>query len=461
MKLAPEFDADLLSRYNQNVPRYTSYPTAPQFEDSFSRTEWLAAIKNNTNRGTPLSLYFHIPFCRSLCFYCACSKIITPNKDRSLPYFDGLLREIELVSETLSENQKKVSQLHLGGGTPTFLSSEQLTQLMSYVRTYFDLVDDGEYSIEIDPRAASVETIKVLTELGFNRMSFGIQDFDPIVQKAVNRIQSPKQTFEQIDAARAGGVKSINIDLIYGLPMQNRFSFAQTLDTVIAQRPERVAVYSYAHLPQSFKSQRHIEKYQLPNSNEKMALLELSIDRFLAAGYEYIGLDHFALPSDDLAIARRNGSLQRNFQGYSTQKQCDMLGFGITSIGRVGDSYYQNIKSERDYLETLNLGQLPVTKGYTLNLDDRLRYDVIMGLMCQGLVDIREIELAHNIDFYRYFDKVLPALLGLCDDNLLLMGDQKIEVTARGQLMLRSICQVFDAYHIPQFSHQLIQTRAI
>lgn len=461
MNPGPEFNAELLSRYDRPAPRYTSYPTAPRFDDAFTVDDWRAALGSRPDPARPLSLYFHIPFCRSLCFYCACNKIITPNHERSLPYLDAIFRELELVAAELPEHGRKVSQIHLGGGTPTFLSGGQLADLMANIRRHFDLAEDGEYSIEIDPRACSVETIERLAELGFNRMSFGVQDFDPQVQKAVNRIQSPAETFAQIDAARAHGVESINLDLIYGLPLQNRHSFARTLDTVIEQRPDRVAVYSYAHLPEMFRAQRQIEKHQLPSASEKLALLELAIKRFLEAGYEYIGMDHFALPDDELAIARRDGSLQRNFQGYSTQSQCDMLGFGITSIGRVGDSYYQNIKTEKEYLELIEKGELPIAKGYSLVRDDRIRSEVIMTLMCQGELDIIDFESRTGITFYGYFEKALPRLLTFCEDGLVELGDRKITITPRGQLLLRNICQLFDAYHKPQVERTIIQSKAI
>ncbi|MDX1692450.1 MAG: oxygen-independent coproporphyrinogen III oxidase [Ketobacteraceae bacterium] len=460
MDKSPQFSAELLRRYNQPVPRYTSYPTAPRFSEAVSVPDWERAVASRGNNASPWSLYFHIPFCRSLCFYCACNKIITPTQSRSFPYLEHLFRELKLVSSKLNKQNRKVSQIHLGGGTPTFLTPQQLTDLWDQINRHFILEADGEYGIEIDPRAANTNTIKHLTELGFNRMSFGIQDFDPEVQKAVNRIQSVKDTFDQINTARANGVRSINVDLIYGLPLQTIQSFSRTLETVIAERPDRIAVYGYAHLPQLFRAQRQIDKHYLPPEKEKLALLELAITKFIGAGYEYVGMDHFALPEDELAKARRDGSLQRNFQGYSTRQECDMLGFGITSIGKVGNLYYQNTKYEKEYFSYLGGERLPITKGYQLTEDDRLRRTIIMTLMCQGKLDLEAFEVETGLSFFRYFDREIPDLLRLAEDKLIELNDRQIVITRRGQLLLRNICHKFDAYRgIP--GEQRIHTRAI
>lgn len=460
MDKSPEFSAELLQRYNQPVPRYTSYPTAPQFSDEVSAPAWEQAVGSRVSTAAPWSMYFHIPFCRSLCFYCACNKIITPTHSRSFPYLDHLFKELELVGNKLDQQDRQVSQIHLGGGTPTFLTPQQLTDLWGQISRHFQLETDGEYGIEIDPRAADCNTIKHLTDLGFNRMSFGIQDFDPEVQKAVNRIQSVKDTFDQINTARAHGVRSINVDLIYGLPLQTIQSFSRTIDTVIGERPDRIAVYGYAHLPQLFRAQQQIDKHHLPSEQEKLALLELAINKFLAAGYEYIGMDHFALPEDELAKARRNGSLQRNFQGYSTRQECDMLGFGITAIGKVKNLYYQNAKSEKDYFRSIAGNSLPIIKGFRLTDDDMLRRSIIMKLMCQGNLDLKQFELETGHSFFHYFDREMPELLRLAEDRLIALSDWQIEITRKGQLLLRNICHTFDAYRaIP--GNQRIHTKAI
>lgn len=460
MNKSPEFSSQLLQRYNQPVPRYTSYPTAPQFSSQPGSAAWQDAVASRGAVSQPWSLYFHIPFCRSLCFYCACNKIITPNQLRSLPYLEHIFKELDLVGAQLRGDDRKVSQLHLGGGTPTFLAPQQLTELFARVEQHFSLQEDGEYSIEIDPRAADVAMIKHLTDLGFNRMSFGVQDFDPEVQKAVNRLQSSKDTFAQIDAARAHGVKSVNVDLIYGLPLQTVQSFARTLDMVIAEKPDRVAVYGYAHLPEIFRAQRLIDKHYLPNEADKLALLELAINKFLTAGYEYIGMDHFALPGDELAIAKKQGSLQRNFQGYSTQQECDMLGFGITAIGKVQNLYYQNIKTEKDYFNSLAKGKLPIAKTYHLSKDDNIRRDIIMRLMCQGSLDLKQFEARTAVSFFQYFASVLPELLQLAEDGLIELSDWAIEVTPKGQLLLRNICYAFDAYRM-RTDRRRIHSKAI
>lgn len=460
MDKSPEFSAELLQRYNQPVPRYTSYPTAPQFSEAVTVPAWEQAVASRGQRANPWSLYFHIPFCRSLCFYCACNKIITPTQSRSFPYLDHLFQELDLVSSKLNQNDRQVSQIHLGGGTPTFLTPRQLTDLWHRINDHFQLQSDGEYGIEIDSRAADCNTIKHLSELGFNRMSFGIQDFDPEVQKAINRIQSTKDTFDQINTARAHGVSSVNVDLIYGLPLQTIQSFSRTLDTVISERPDRIAVYGYAHLPQMFRAQRQIEKHDLPSEQEKLALLELAINKFRAAGYEYIGMDHFALPGDELARAKREGSLQRNFQGYSTRQECDMLGFGVTSIGKVANLYYQNLKTEKEYFMALDKGQLPITKGYELTGDDTLRRSIIMKLMCQGNLDLKAFEQESGYSFFQYFAKEIPELLQLAEDRLINLNDWQIEITRKGQLLLRNICHVFDAYRTTACP-QRIHTQAI
>ncbi|MDH5447366.1 MAG: oxygen-independent coproporphyrinogen III oxidase, partial [Gammaproteobacteria bacterium] len=339
------FDLDLIRRYDKAGPRYTSYPTAVQFHENFAEREYKDyAIKSNEN-GQPLSLYFHLPFCDTVCFYCACNKIITKNRKRSMPYLQRLFQEISLQA-ALFDPDRPVTQLHWGGGTPTFLSHDEMRQLMAETRRYFKLLDDdnGEYSIEIDPREADAETINVLRELGFNRLSLGVQDFDPAVQKAVNRIQSEAETEEVIQAARDVGFHSVSIDLMYGLPLQSVATFSQTLDKVIAMSPDRLSVFNYAHLPQMFKTQRQINEAELPPPEEKLAILQLCVQRLTDEGYVYIGMDHFAKPDDELAIAQQEGTLYRNFQGYSTQAECDLIAMGVTAVSKIGNSYSQNVK---------------------------------------------------------------------------------------------------------------------
>ncbi|WP_196159836.1 oxygen-independent coproporphyrinogen III oxidase [Reinekea sp. G2M2-21] len=449
MKIIPQYNRDLLYRYDRTMPRYTSYPTALQFQPDFSIERWREALDNSPNRDKPLSLYFHIPFCRSPCFYCACSRIITRDHSRSLPYLDAVIAEMALVAQQLPKSRRKVQQIHLGGGTPTFLSLSQLRHLWESIQTHFDILDDGEYSIEVDPRAADVEMIEELAKLGFNRMSFGVQDLDPTVQKAVNRIQSPEETFAQMNAARAAGVESVNVDLIYGLPMQTQQTFADTIDRVLEHRPERAAIYAYAHMPEMIKAQRQIDKYSLPDVSEKLSLLELAIDRFQAAGYDYIGLDHFALPDDTLAKARSDNSLQRNFQGYATQSDADMLGFGVTSIGKVGDTFYQNLKTEAEYLQAVQAGQLPISKGYSSSADDRLRGQVIMDLMCQGQVNFDRFYQLYDVSFRDYFADTDAELAAMAADGLLTMDEHNLQITPAGQLLLRHVANVFDAYRTP------------
>lgn len=449
MHIIPQYNRELLYRYDRNMPRYTSYPTALQFQPEFQLEHWSQALAKSPNRDKPLSLYFHIPFCRSPCFYCACSRIITRDQRRSQPYLEAVIREMALVAQQLPASRRRVQQIHLGGGTPTFLTMSQLRYLWQSIEEHFERLPDGEYSIEVDPRAADVKMIEDLARLGFNRMSFGVQDLDPAVQKAVNRIQSPADTFSQMNAARAARVESVNVDLIYGLPMQTQQTFADTIDRVLEHRPERAAIYAYAHMPQLIKAQRQIDQYSLPDVSEKLSLLELAIDRFQAAGYDYIGLDHFALPSDSLAQARRDNSLQRNFQGYATQSDVDMLGFGVTSIGKVGDTFYQNLKTETEYLQAVQNDQLPIKKGYRCTDDDRLRGQVIMNLMCQGQIDFDDFYRRSGTRFQQYFAEVMTELESMAADGLLTLEAQKLQITPAGQLLLRHVANVFDAYRTP------------
>jgi oxygen-independent coproporphyrinogen-3 oxidase len=441
------FDPVLINRYDKAGPRYTSYPTAVQFRESFGEAEYRRVAAASNAGHAPLSLYFHLPFCDTVCYYCACNKIVTRNRKRTAPYLQHLFREIELQGE-LFDRSRPVEQLHWGGGTPTFLSRDEMRALMDKTRAHFNLCSDdrGEYSIEVDPREADAEIIALLRELGFNRLSLGVQDFDPAVQKAVNRIQSEQETFAVLDAARAHGFRSVNFDLIYGLPHQTVASFMATLDKVIAAGPDRLSVFNYAHLPELFKTQRQINAADLPPPAEKLSILEHTIERLTAAGYVYIGMDHFARPDDELAVAQRHGTLYRNFQGYSTHADCDLVAMGITAIGKVGDSYSQNLKTLDDYGAALEAGRLPVFRGLALTPDDKLRREIITQLICHFALDFARIEQQFGIVFRETFAAELEALRPMQADALLELGDTSIVVQPAGKLLIRNICMVFDSY---------------
>jgi oxygen-independent coproporphyrinogen-3 oxidase len=436
---------DLVRRYDRSGPRYTSYPAATAFHEGFGEADYraAAAVSNRRRPPKPLSLYFHIPFCATVCYYCACNKIVTGNRYRAEPYVTALLQELALQA-SLFNSERPVEQLHWGGGTPTFLSHAQMRQLMNATRRHFRLRDDdgGEYSIEIDPRTVDAHDMTMLRELGFNRVSFGVQDLDPKVQKAVNRIQSEEQTLAVMAAARQEKFHSISIDLIYGLPFQSADSFSITLDKVIDARPDRLAVFNYAHLPQRFKTQRQIDAATLPAPEEKLCILDLTIRRLQEAGYVYIGMDHFALPDDKLAHALSNGSLQRNFQGFSSHAQCELVAMGITAIGQVDDCYAQNLRDTGEYYERLKAGRLPVMRGVQLTNDDRLRRRVIADLICHGYVDKHAV----TGEFNEYFSRELAGLEPMQADGLVRVDDDSIRVLAPGRLLIRNICMCFDRY---------------
>ena len=442
-------DPDLIRRYDKSGPRYTSYPTAVEFHGGFTEAEYRAWAKrsNEITPPRPLSLYFHIPFCDTVCFYCACNKVVTKNRRRAAPYLDHLHREIARQSE-LFDRKRVVEQLHWGGGTPTFISHEEMQQLMDVTRRHFHLRDDdqGEYGIEIDPREVRTETLALLRRLGFNRLSMGVQDFDPVVQKAVNRLQSEAGTFAVLAQARTLGFRSISMDLIYGLPHQSVASFGRTLDKIISAGPDRLSVFNYAHLPEMFKPQRRIRAEDLPSPQEKLNILQLTIERLSQAGYVYIGMDHFARPDDELAVAQRNGTLYRNFQGYSTHAECDLIGLGVTSIGMVGDSYCQNQRTLEEYYAAIDGGHLPVMRGITLNADDKLRREIITQLICHFMLDVSTVEKSHDIRFSEYFSTELADLKVMQQDGLLDMDAGAIRVRPAGKLLIRNICMVFDRY---------------
>lgn len=440
---------DLLRRHDVAGPRYTSYPTADRFVEAFGPAEYLQALKQRRSGAAalvlPLSLYVHIPFCESLCYYCACNKIITKHKDRAAEYLRYLSREVELHTAELGQGQA-VSQLHLGGGSPTFLSDDELRELMAMLRRNFNLTPGGEYSIEVDPRTVDVNRLDTLASLGFNRLSFGVQDFEPAVQKAVHRVQPAEQVFELVQAARERGFDSVNVDLIYGLPMQTPESFSRTLKQVVELRPDRIALYAYAHLPERFKPQRRISAADLPGAGGKVSMLSDAMGKFMSAGYQYIGMDHFALPNDALAVAQRQGRLHRNFQGYSTQPDCDLIGLGVSSIGHIGATYSQNAKTLEDYYDALDHGQFPVVRGLAMTRDDLVRRAVIMALMCQGQVLFESINLAYLVDFRSYFATEMDAVADLQSQGLVTVDEDGIQVTNTGWFFVRAVAMAFDRY---------------
>ena len=440
---------ELLTRFDVAGPRYTSYPTADRFVEAFGEDNYLQALKQRaqlpTGKSVPLSLYVHVPFCESLCYYCACNKIITKHKDRAETYLRYLGREVALHASHLGSRQT-VSQLHLGGGTPTFMSDAQLGELMGMLRRHFHFTPGGEYSIEVDPRTVDEARLQVLAGLGFNRLSFGVQDFDPAVQKAVHRIQPAEQVFALVASARRLGFESVNVDLIYGLPQQTPESFDRTLAQVNDLRPDRIALYAYAHLPERFKPQRRIHAAELPAGAAKVSMLSRSLQAFEAAGYVYIGMDHFALPDDALAVAKRQGRLHRNFQGYSTQPDCDLIALGVSSIGRIGATYSQNAKTLEEYCDALDQGRLPIERGLALSRDDLVRRAVIMALMCQGHVQFESINLAWLLDFQTYFQPELERLQEMQAQGLVQLSDAGIQVTPMGWFFVRGVAMVFDRY---------------
>lgn len=442
-----EINTDLIRSYDKSGPRYTSYPTAVQFTSGFTAQDYKKQIELSNEKNGDLSLYFHIPFCDTICFYCGCNKIVTKNRSRAEPYLERLYKEIELQA-SLFDNKRPVTQLHWGGGTPTFINHQQMQQLMDVTRKHFNLLSDdsGEYSIEIDPREANKETIVLLRQLGFNRISLGVQDFNPQVQKAVNRIQSIAETEEVIVAARDTGFHSVSIDLIYGLPHQNVETFSETLTKVIELDPDRLSIFNYAHLPEMFKTQRQINAEDIPSPQVKLEILQQAIYLLTNAGYTYIGMDHFAKPEDELTIAQNNKNLYRNFQGYSTHADCDLIGLGITSIGKVANCYSQNVKTMDEYYELIDNNLLPVFRGIELNDDDLIRREVINQLICHYYLSFEKIERQFDINFESYFETELSQLIPMQEDGLVVLEDNEITVKPIGYLLIRNICMVFDRY---------------
>lgn len=442
-----EFDVDLIKRYDKSGPRYTSYPTAVAFTPDFTEENFTQHAEKSNQAGGPLSLYFHIPFCDTICFYCACNKIATKDYSKTPTYLEYLYKEMDMQAK-LFDASRVVEQLHWGGGTPTFLKHHEIEALMAYTRKTFNLLNDdsGDYSIEIDPRSVSKDTIKLLRDVGFNRFSLGVQDVDEKVQKAVNRIQPIKDTQAIIDACRENNAHSVSIDLIYGLPLQTVEGFAQTLQTAIEMNPDRMSVFNYAHLPHIFKPQRRINADQLPSSEEKLEILQQSIETLTHAGYEYIGMDHFAKPDDELAIAQAKGSLHRNFQGYTTHAECDLVAMGVSSISSIHNSYSQNEKDIDGYYAAIKADRLPIIRGLALTDDDVLRREIIQQLSCHFKLDFKQIERQFTINFSEYFAIELKDLLPMQDDDLLTLSENSIQVTPRGRMLIRNICMVFDLH---------------
>ena len=454
MSLSTIFDPELIRRYDGVGPRYTSYPTAPHFNGRFGAPELVKAIKESNEDPIPrsLSLYAHIPFCFSPCFYCGCNRIITRDKARAGTYLSRLVREVAMLGP-LFDRDREVLQVHLGGGTPNFFTASQIGELLESLNTHFRFSQSPtrDFSIELDPRFVDRGDIEALAFMGFNRASLGVQDFDPDVQRAVNRIQSVEQTLAIIEACRTHGLQSVNVDLIYGLPRQTREGFGRTLDTVVATRPDRLAIYSYAHMPQLFRPQKQIDESLLPSAEDKLGLLQLAIEKLSAAGYRYIGMDHFALPGDDLSVAQEKGGLHRNFMGYTTHADCDLVGMGVSAISHVGDTYSQNPRDLPSWEIAIDNGHLPTWRGMELDADDVLRADLIQQLMCQGEVDIPALEERHEIDFARYFAAELDRVEALKADGLVETSPTRITATSRGRLLLRIIAACFDRYlHQPQ-----------
>lgn len=443
------FDPELIRRYDVPGPRYTSYPTAPQFSHDFGEGDLreMATVSNGEPIRRPLSLYLHIPFCTSPCFYCGCNRIITRDQSRSEPYLTRLYREAALVAP-LFDRDRNVEQVHFGGGTPNFLTPAQIAQALDVLRGHFSFArgERLDCSIELDPRFVTPEQIGELAAAGLNRASLGVQDFDPQVQRAVNRVQGVEQTMAVIDACRRHGMKSVNVDLIYGLPGQSLEGFSRTLDTVLQVRPDRLAVYGYAHLPSLFRGQRQVDAADLPAPELKLGLLQCAIEKLGQAGYAYIGMDHFALPEDELARAQRSGDLHRTFMGYTTHAESDLVGLGVSAISHVGPSFSQNPRQIQDWEQAIDQGRLPVWRGMRLDEDDLIRAEVIQSLMCHGRLDWDAIGRRHAIDCADYFRDALARMAPLQADGLVELDARGLRATARGRLLLRIIAMCFDRY---------------
>ena len=440
-------DPVLIQKYDVSGPRYTSYPTADRFVEAFGEADcrhWLDK-RNIGGINQPLSVYVHLPFCDTACYYCACNKVVTSDHSKSAKYIKYLAKELSLVGALLGDD-RRIKQMHWGGGTPTFLHRDEMSALVDALNGQFERDPDAECSIEVDPRRIEPGRMEFLAGLGFNRLSVGVQDFDPAVQQAVHRIQSEDETLRVIEEARANGFRSVNLDLIYGLPKQSVGSFSATLDRILSISPDRIALYNYAHLPTIFKTQRRIREADIPAPETKLRIMTLAIGTLTRAGYVYIGMDHFAKPDDELAVAQRQGRLHRNFQGYSTHPDCDMLGFGISAIGRIGPTYYQNLKTIEEYYEALDDNRIPVWRGIELTPDDLVRRAVIQALTCHFRVSVESIELSYLVDFRRYFAEELKDLARYAQEGLVEIQPDWIVVTPKGRLLVRVLAMVFDRY---------------
>ncbi|MFC3913431.1 oxygen-independent coproporphyrinogen III oxidase [Pseudaeromonas sharmana] len=436
------WDEALIQKYNYSGPRYTSYPTALEFSEAFDYPQFLRAASQYPQR--PLSLYVHIPFCHMLCYYCACNKIVTRQTQKAAEYLTYLDKEMAQMARLFA--QRSVTQLHWGGGTPTYLNADEIRQLMTMLRHHFNLASEGEFSIEVDPREIDISLLDVLREVGFNRLSFGVQDFNLEVQQAVNRVQDNDFIRALLVRARELGFRSTNLDLIYGLPLQTRASFQHTLEQVVALRPARLSIFNYAHLPSRFAGQHKIREEQLPPAAEKLAMLQDTISYLTEQGYQYIGMDHFALPDDELAVAQREGKLHRNFQGYTTQGECDLLGLGVSSISMLGDAYSQNQKDLKTYYAAIEAQGQAQWKGCALSADDLLRREVIKQLICNFHLDYAAIEARFGICFAEYFATDLALLAPFVHDGLVSVDASGIRVSSTGRLLIRNICMCFDVY---------------
>ena len=444
---AIRWDTDLIRRYDQPGPRYTSYPTASQFQGDVSSFDLLHALRDSRQASRPLSLYIHLPFCANVCYYCARNKVITKDRGRTLPYLERLEREIEMIARHLGADQV-VQQLHFGGGTPTFLSHDELRRLMAHLRRHLNLQDDdhGDFSIEIDPREADWSTMGLLRELGFNRISIGVQALDLDVQRAVNRLQTLDQTQAIVEAARTLQFRSINIDLIYGLPLQTPQRFAGAVEAMIQLQPDRLSIFNYMHQPERHMAQRRINVADLPSATDKLAMLEGSIERLTTAGYRYIGLDHFALPDDELAMAQEDGTLRRNFQGYTTHGHCDLIGLGVSAISQIGDVYCQNSSDITLYQQSIDHDQLATARGLRCTEDDRIRATVIQRLICDFELGFGLIETSFGIRFKEYFADIWSGLEQMHADGLIELTDTSISILPAGRMLVRAVCMKFDRY---------------
>jgi len=450
----------LIRKYNVQGPRYTSYPTALHFSEQFDTAKQLESIKAHNEKPRDISLYVHIPFCRSLCWYCGCTKIICKDQDKGTEYLDYLKVELEQYAELLHPDHRTV-QIHLGGGTPSFLRGEDLLKLSTIIHSLLNVENDAEIGIEIDPREVSKSQVHAMRDSGFNRASIGIQDMNEKVQKAIHRVQTFEQTKQVVDQLRESGIQSINADLIYGLPKQTPELFKNTLEKSVSLNPDRFAIYSYAHVPWMKPSQKLINEDDLPETEDKLAMLKLAIEFLTKGRYEYIGMDHFSKHDNELSRALNNGSLQRNFQGYSTHSGVDIIGIGMSSISSIGNAYIQNTKDMAQYSKSLDDGRRPWKKAYNLSLDDQIRRDVIMRIMCSAGFELQQISEKWDIDAGNYFKEELKALSKFEDDNLLLRDEEGIAINKTGRLFVRNIAMIFDAYLRKKESKDLAYSKTV